>query len=139
MADEWYDLYSEDVFGIGSNIDIFITKPLTVEDLKGYWDKIRTQIAMTYQRSLDDDFERWNFYIFYVLKKGEHIDENLKFKIEHDTLSSRKIIISEGKIRGKKQPEDLISKYLCYSLNLENENGQEAAFVKNPNVEKLLN
>lgn len=138
MVDEWYEQFSEDVFGIGSNIDIFITKPLTAEDLKGNWDKMRTQIAMTYQRSLDDDFERWNFYIFYVLKKGEHIDENLKFKIEHDTLSSRKIIISEEKTTGKKQPDDLIAKYLCYSLNLEVANDIGAAFVKNPDVEKLL-
>lgn len=138
MADELYDIYLADVFGIGSNIDIFITKPLTAEELNGNWDKIRTQIAMTYQRGLEDDFERWNFYIFYVLKKGEHIDENLKFKIEHDTLSSRKIIISEVEIDGKEQPEDVLSKYLCYSLNLEEENGKEIAFVKNPDVEKLL-
>lgn len=138
MEEQMYERYICDVFNVGSNIDIFVTRPMEVGELEDKWKKIRNDIAMNCQRELTDDFERWNFYIFYVLKMGEHIDENLKFKIEHDTLSSRKIIISEEKITGKKQPDDLIAKYLCYSLNLEVENDIDTSFVKNPDVEKML-
>ena len=112
--------YACDTFGVGSTIDIFVTEPMNVADLEEEWIMIRDDIAMKYQRSLTDDFERWNFYLFYVVEDIESLRRNLKFKIEHNTLSSRKIIISAKEIEGNDIPEYLIHKYLCYTIETEN-------------------
>ena len=112
--------YFCDTFGVGSTIDIFVTEPMSVADLEEEWIMIRDNIAMKYQRSLTDDFERWNFYLFYVVEDIESLRRNLKFKIEHNTLSSRKIIISAKEIEGNDIPEYLIHKYLCYTIETEN-------------------
>ena len=129
--------YACDTFGVGSTIDIFVTEPMSVADLEEEWIMIRDDIAMKYQRSLTDDFERWNFYLFYVVEDIESLRRNLKFKIEHNTLSSRKIIISAKEIEGNVIPEYLIHKYLCYTIETEN-TVYGKPFVKNDKVVELI-
>ena len=107
--------FVSDIFDVGSTVDIFVTESMSVAELAVEWKMIRDDIALTYQRSLTDDFERWNFYLFYVIEDIESLPRNLKFKIEHNTLSSRKIIISVKEIEGKDIPKYLIHKYLCYT------------------------
>ncbi len=98
---------------------------------------IRDDIAMKYQRSLTDDFERCNFYLFYVVEDIESLRRNLKFKIEHNTLSSTKIIISAKEMTGNVIPEYLIHKYLCYTIRREN-TVYGKPFVKNDKVVELI-
>ena len=129
--------YACDTFGVGSTIDIFVTEPMSVADLEEEWIMIRDDIAMKYQRSLTDDFERWNFYLFYVIEDIESLPRNLKFKIEHNTLSSRKIIISAKEIEGNDIPEYLIHKYLCYTIETENAVDGKP-FVKDDKVVELI-
>ena len=129
--------YVCDTFGVGSTVDIFVTEPMSVADLAVEWKMIRDDIAMKYQRSLTDDFERWNFYLFYVIEDIESLPRNLKFKIEHNTLSSRKIIISVKEIEGKDIPKYLIHKYLCYTIETENAVDGKP-FIKNDKVVKLI-
>ena len=129
--------YACDTFGVGSTIDIFVTEPMNVADLEEELIMIRDDIAMKYQRSLTDDFERWNFYLFYVVEDIESLRRNLKFKIEHNTLSSRKIIISAKEIEGNDIPEYLIHKYLCYTIETENAVDGKP-FVKDDKVVELI-
>ena len=129
--------YFRDVFGVDSVVDIFVTESMSVADLEIEWKMIRDYIAMKYQRGLTDDFERWNFYLFYVVEDIEHLQRNLKFKIEHNTLSSRKIIISVKEIEGKEIPKYLIHKYLCYTIDTE-EAVYDKSFVKNDKVVELI-
>lgn len=129
--------YVRDVFGVDSVVYIFVTESMSVADLEIEWKMIRDDIAMKYQRGLTDDFERWNFYLFYVVKDIEHLQRNLKFKIEHNTLSSRKIIISAKEIEGNDIPEYLIHKYLCYTIETENAVDGKP-FVKDDKVVELI-
>ena len=129
--------YACDTFGVGSTIDIFVTESMSVADLEEEWIMIRDDIAMKYQRSLTDDFESWNFYHFYVVEDIESLRRNLKFKIEHNTLSSRKIIISAKEIEGNDIPEYLIHKYLCYTIETENAVDGKP-FVKDDKVVELI-
>lgn len=129
--------YACDTFGVGSTIDIFVTEPMSVADLEEEWKKTRDDIAKKYQRSLTNDFERWNFYLFYVVEDIESLRRNLKFKIEHNTLSSRKIIISAKEIEGNDIPEYLIHKYLCYTIETENAVDGKP-FVKDDKVVELI-
>lgn len=63
--------------------------------LRDNWEKMQKAIAGYYQTSLADEaeFERWNIYIFYLC--GEPVASELKYKIQNDKFSSRKIVVEE--------------------------------------------
>ena len=92
---EKYSSRSIDVFGENQRVDIFITQPLDHEKLKSEWEAIRNEVANC-QSMIDDEFERWNHYLFFLVDEKSMLDINLKYKIEHDTISSRKILISQN-------------------------------------------
>ena len=104
--------WKKDVFNIDSNIDIFITKPLTWASLAEEWREIRNTIAGE-QRFLKDEFERWNHYLFYLVEGEASEDISLKHVIEHDTISSRKVIISTSEFK-EDDFEAVIGKYISY-------------------------
>lgn len=57
------------------------------------WESITGTIASYYQSKLEEegkDFERWNIYILFIVKK--EVCTQLKYKIENDKFSSRKIV-----------------------------------------------
>lgn len=130
-----FETFKKDVFDIKSNIDIFITAPMAWTQLAENWTDIRDCIA-TGQRSLDDEFERWNHYLFYLVESDGDIDVNLKYKIEHDTISSRKIVIST-KDYSQEDYEKVIKNYIQFSLE-ESAEEEMNRFEKNNLVMKVL-
>lgn len=133
--ENFYKKAELDVFDIQSKVDVFITKPLNHQDLLNYWQIIRNDIAES-QRFIKDEFERWNHYLFYLVEGDEDIDVNLKYKIEHDTISSRKIVISTKDYR-QEDYEKVIKNYIQFSLE-ESSEEKLAGFEKNNLVMKVL-
>lgn len=64
------------------------------EELTRIWMKVSDIIAVNYQSRMKDEFSIWNLYLFFII--SETISNDLKYQIENDTFSSRKIVI-EGK------------------------------------------
>ena len=128
-----YNSSEKDVFGIGTPIKIFITKEMGEAELRTQWRYIRDLIANE-QKSLNDDFERWNFYLFYRLK-GD-IDVSLRHLIEHDTISSRKIIVPSEEY-GENDFDRLIEKYIKYTIGPEVEK-EMPVFEKDIEAVKVL-
>lgn len=60
-------------------------------EIKNLWTSIRNFIAFEIQSTITDDFSKWNFYLFFRIK--ETLEKELKYKIENDTFSSRKIVV----------------------------------------------
>lgn len=57
------------------------------------WESITATIASYYQSKLEEegkDFELWNIYILFIVK--EKVSTQLKYKVENDKFSSRKIV-----------------------------------------------
>jgi len=57
------------------------------------WEAITSTIATYYQSIFEEhgeDFERWNIYILFLVKGS--VNNQVKYKIENDKFSSRKII-----------------------------------------------
>jgi|GEM_PF-502138 len=80
-----------------SKIHTFFVKFPSEESLKMNWENFSNSIAVYYQSQLPDEFEIWNLYLFYITESIP--DKHLKYKIENDTVSSRKILLSyEGVI-----------------------------------------
>lgn len=128
-----YNSSEKDVFGIGTPIKIFIAKEMGEAELRTQWRYIRDLIANE-QKSLNDDFERWNFYLFYRLE-GD-IDVSLRHLIEHDTISSRKIIVPAEEY-GENDFDRLIEKYIKYTIGPEVEK-EMPVFEKDIEAVKIL-
>lgn len=110
---------------------------MTEDELRETWRNYRNDFAVEYQTDDIDEFERWNFYLFYVVDNKNAIDRNLKYEIEHDTISSRKIVVSKDELQDE-NGESLVARYIKYDM------GQVKACVEPPlfkcdkNVEKLI-
>ncbi|MUP39852.1 ABC-three component system middle component 1 [Labilibaculum euxinus] len=63
------------------------------EELARIWMKVSDIIAVNYQSRMKNEFSIWNLYLFFIV--SETISNDLKYQIENDTFSSRKIVIDE--------------------------------------------
>lgn len=117
-------------------VDVFITKPLNHEQLMHEWESIRNSIACL-QSGIDDEFERWNLYLFYLVEQDAMEDINLKYKIEHDTLSARKILIPRSEYEGEKCFEAVVNKFIEYQFEAKEMEAVEE-FAKSEDVETIF-
>ena len=116
VEDLIFKRYEADIFDVRSKVDVFFTRLLDEETLTSRWKEIRNCVALN-QLDLDDEFERWNFYLFYVVD-NKAIDINLKYEIEHDTISSRKMVVNATTVDDE-LCDMLIKKYILYVYNHE--------------------
>ena len=73
------------------NISVFVFFFEEENQLQGAWNKLSGNIAGNYQAELMEDFDMWNIYMFYLCKS--EVSLALKYKIENDRFSSRKIVL----------------------------------------------
>lgn len=125
-----------DIFEIGVNILIAITECLPEETLRTQWRSLRNKLAEERQMDPMDDFERWNFYLFYVVEDKSAIDRSLKYEIEHDTVSSRKIIINREEFAGGNY-DTLIALYIKYDIGELVDEEHKLDFIINKSAQKL--
>ena len=72
----------------------FFIDLLDEEALSKNWQQIANFIAVQFQNKLEDEFQRWNIYLFF--RVIDATGKELKYKIENDTFSSRKVIIDSS-------------------------------------------
>lgn len=106
------EIRNVDSFGVGQDIIVAMTPILTQEELEENWRHFRNRMSHEYQMGDISEFTRWNFYLFYVVEDKNKIDRNLKYKVEHDTISSRKIVVSAKEAKDGVQA--LINKYIKF-------------------------
>ncbi|MEQ8474486.1 MAG: hypothetical protein RIC35_25030 [Marinoscillum sp.] len=83
---------------------------LTIENeevLKSCWEEVTSWIAGRFQAKVESEFEQWNIYLFFMVPFK--IDISLKYSIENDTFSSRKIVIEGGQAYDKILAEHIIN------------------------------
>ncbi len=114
---------------------IFFIKPVEVKDLDERWKNLSSWIAGNFQTQLKMPFEVWNLYVFFLV--GDDIDKQLKYKIENDTFSSRKIVIEDTRSQ-----DEIIKEYITNTdLQMVPEkrfSSEQLELVKNPDLERLL-
>ncbi|WP_026966535.1 ABC-three component system middle component 1 [Algoriphagus terrigena] len=103
------------------------------------WEEISNAVALYYQTKIETDFERWNLYLFYLSK--QKMEKGLKYRIENDPISSRKIVIEEfnGALdRGKM--EEIISNHITNSsLTINTPQPAPSPFVQDQAITAVLN
>lgn len=128
---------SFDSFDVRSKILVCVTKCLTEDELREPWRNYRNDFAIEFQTDDIDEFERWNFYLFYVVDNKNAIDRSLKYEIEHDTISSRKIVVSKDELQDE-NGESLVMRYIKYDIGQVKACTEPPMFMCDKNVEKLI-
>lgn len=128
---------SFDSFDVRSKILVCVTKCLTEDELRETWRNYRNDFAIEFQTDDIDEFERWNFYLFYVVDDKNAIDRSLKYEIEHDTISSRKIVVSKDELQDE-NGESLVMRYIKYDIGQVKACTEPPMFMCDKNVEKLI-
>lgn len=124
--------YEKVPLGLGVAHSFFIDVN-TESILKDNWSQISNYFALNIQNQLISEFERWNIYLFFIL--DFEISRDLKYKIEKDTFSSRKIIVEE-----KTDIKKILERYIL-TLDLEITEREEGndEFTPNPIFFENLN
>lgn len=128
---------SFDSFDVRSKILVCVTKCLTEDELRETWRNYRNDFAVEFQTDDIDEFERWNFYLFYVVDNKNAIDRSLKYEIEHDTISSRKIVVSKDELQDE-NGESLVMRYIKYDIGQVKACTEPPLFMCDKNVEKMI-
>lgn len=118
----------------GGPIHVFFATPSDEATLNNDWEAIIAAIAGTFQINLLEEYETWNIYIFFLFK-GK-VDPKLKYKIENDTFSSRKILIES-----EMTDEIIITKHILNNnLELRDHAGEPEAetFEYNESIQNVL-
>lgn len=123
---------ADEYVNIGENKAYVFFVEITNSVLSESWEEISDFIALYFQNDLTSEFERWNIYLFFLVP--EEIDQDLKYKIENDTFSSRKILIE-----GRTDIDEIIDEYiLAKSISLEFVEKTEKNFEPDPLIEVIL-
>jgi hypothetical protein len=97
----------------------FFLKYQNVDEINDSWRKVSNFIALKCQSRILDDFGKWNTYLFLI--SGRSLGIDVKYKIENDTFSSRKIVIEDNS-----SYDDIINKHILNSdLEITIENYRE--------------
>lgn len=78
------------------DINIFTVLLSDNNELNECWEELTNSIAVHFQSLLEKDIEIWNIYVLFLVK--EVVDKELKYKIEQDKYSSRKIVYDDFNI-----------------------------------------
>lgn len=107
-------------------IPCFFINVNSEEKLYEFWMKISDFIAVNYQSRLNDEFSIWNIYLFFLV--GETIGNELKYLIENDTFSSRKILIEKNTGSNKIFEEHILNN----DIQIDISKTREMSFYPNP-------
>lgn len=102
------------------------------------WEDISNAIALYYQTKIETDFERWNLYLFYLSE--QKLEKGLKYRIENDPISSRKIVVDgfDGELDLTKM-EKIISTHITNSgLTINTQQPVPSPFVQDQAIGSVL-
>jgi len=117
----------------GGTIPVFFIYPKNEKILKEKWEEIANLIAVDFQARQTDEYQVWNIYLFYVM--NNQVNKDLKYKIENDIFSSRKIIVDYTANEDSMIEEHIINRI---SVNFGKDEKLNNDFYPNETIESLL-
>ncbi|MFN0139618.1 MAG: ABC-three component system middle component 1, partial [Pyrinomonadaceae bacterium] len=75
----------------GGELPLFFVTPKDEKWLSENWESVTDFVATSFQIHLESEYETWNIYLFF--RMSAPISKELKYAIENDTWSSRKMVI----------------------------------------------
>lgn len=75
------------------------------DSLNDYWEDLTENIAINFQINLEEEIERWNIYLLFLLEN--EVPKEIKYKIEQDKYCCRKLV--EDNLKTNDFSEEYIS------------------------------
>ncbi len=115
ITDEINSVFELNHFSIGKvhyggEILVCIVKFNDDTILTNHWKEFNSYLTAKFIPTIKDDYSKWNFYIFYFTEGS--LGKSIKYEIENNKFSSRKIVIENCKTITKKEIEDEISEHI---------------------------
>lgn len=128
-------IFVELVFG--GIIPLLIIQFNSLDALKKHWKDFNSHIAIEFNTSIKDEYSRWNFYIFYF--SDMEVPKSVKYEIENNKFSSRKIVIENCKSISDTEIENIISEHITNDrIQIKLESKQISTFNKNTFIANIL-
>lgn len=74
----------------GSNIPIILVQFINLNTLEKHWKEFNSLVTAEYLIKLEEEFSKWNSYVFFLT---DEVPKSLKYEIENNKFSTRKIVI----------------------------------------------
>ena len=94
----------------GGIIPIALVQFVDNIELANNWKDFNSYLSGEYIASIKDEFSKWNFYIFYFA--SDNVDKALKYEIENNKFSSRKIVIDNCHDLSEVEINNVISEHI---------------------------
>lgn len=121
----------------GGIIPIIFVRFSDIDALSKTWKDFNSYVAAEYMTLIKNEYSKWNFYIFFL--SAENVEKQLKYEIENNKFSSRKIVIENVKSITEKQINLLISEHITNdNIQVGIENKKSIKFKKNASLSKIL-
>lgn len=122
----------------GSNIPVILVQFKNLDNLEKHWKEFNNLVTAEYLIKLQDDFSKWNSYIFFLT---EEIPKPLKYEIENNKFSTRKIVIeTETPIINYKVINNIISEHIVNDdIKFEVQSADVGEFPKNELISSSFN
>jgi len=121
----------------GGDVIVCMVKFKDEKVLKKQWKEFNSYLTVKFIPSVKDEYSKWNFYIFYFSEKK--VDKPLKYEIENNKFSSRKIVIENCESITEEVIKNSITEHITndnIQINLENK--QILTFKKNVSLAKII-
>lgn len=102
--------------GGDDSISCFVHWVENSELLENYWSKIASLIAVEYQANLTSVFSSWNIYLVFICQTA--VERSLRYRIENDRFSMRKIVIDERNYTESEVIDFMNNEVFCVDLDL---------------------
>lgn len=121
----------------GGEIIVCIVKFNHDTILVNNWKEFNSYLTAKFITTIKEDFSKWNFYVFYFSEST--VGKAIKYEIENNKFSSRKIVIEDGKSLTTELIEEVITEHITNSnIEIYVENKQASTFKKNNSIAEIL-
>lgn len=121
----------------GGIIPIIFVRFQDLDALTKTWKEFNSYVAAEYMTLFKDEYSKWNFYIFYL--SNMVVDKPLKYEIENNKFSSRKIVIENSESISKEEAEKIISEHIINdNIKTNVSNKSLTKFKKDAKLSKLI-
>ncbi|MBD3343179.1 MAG: AAA family ATPase [Candidatus Lokiarchaeota archaeon] len=137
----------KDIVAVNNDVDIFLYKILNPLEffcffvkyksarlLEKSWSKLNSSIASYFQSELTNEFQIWNIYIVFACE--DDVKKEIKYKIENDRFSSRKIVLDKIESLNESIIKDIIINKIT-NTNLELEQNKDQKDERSLKIKKV--
>lgn len=121
----------------GGVIPLVFVSFKTLSDLNENWKNFNSQITSDIIINFREEYSRWNFYVFFF--SVDAVPKSLKYEIENNKFSSRKIVIDNCKSITEDIIEEVITEHITNdNIEINVEIKKTSTFNKNDKIAKVL-